>query len=141
MQGNSIFHVDSSFNPRCAGLSCLHAHTLPPPGHGGNTDFADTRAAFNDIPTSLRQHLQNNDYIGTHSLTRSRKKGRAQGQSLAKRGRPRRLPLRPPHALTSTREERVRKPLHRQPHAPLGVPNPSLPRLHPLSEVTLRTGP
>ena len=74
MQGNSIFHVDSSFNPRRAGFSCLRAHKLPPPGHGGNTDFADTRAALDDLPTDLKRHLRENDYIGAHGLMHSRKK-------------------------------------------------------------------
>ncbi|KAK5077543.1 hypothetical protein LTR70_009666 [Exophiala xenobiotica] len=72
--GNGIFHVDSSFNPRRAGYSLLRAHELPPPGHGGNTDFADTRTACADLPASLLSDLEQNDYIGAHSLMHSRKK-------------------------------------------------------------------
>lgn len=46
-QGNGIFHVDSSFNPRRAGYSLLRAHELPPPGTGGNTDVrTPSLAAF-----------------------------------------------------------------------------------------------
>lgn len=45
-KGNSLFHVDSSFNPRRAGYSLLKAHELPPKGTGGATEFADTRTAF-----------------------------------------------------------------------------------------------
>ncbi|KIW85391.1 hypothetical protein Z517_00781 [Fonsecaea pedrosoi CBS 271.37] len=72
--GNSIFHVDSSFNPRRAGYSLLRAHQLPPRGHGGNTDFADTRTAFDELPDDLRRDLLENEYIGAHSLMHSRKK-------------------------------------------------------------------
>lgn len=73
-QGNLIFHVDSAFNPRRAGYSLLRAHMLPPKGHGGNTDFADTRAAFDELPDALRKDLLENNYIGAHSLMHSRKK-------------------------------------------------------------------
>ncbi|KAL8243866.1 hypothetical protein R6Q59_010124 [Mikania micrantha] len=73
-KGNSLFHVDSSFNPRRAGYSLLRAHELPPPGYGGNTDFADTRTAYDDLPCSLKQQLEQNDYIGCHNVFHSRKK-------------------------------------------------------------------
>ena len=72
-KGNSFFHVDSSFNPRRAGYSLLRAHELPPPGNGGNTEYADTRAAFDDIPEDLKKELLENDYIVDHSLYHSRK--------------------------------------------------------------------
>lgn len=47
---------------------------MPPPGHGGNTDFADTRTAYTELPAELLADLQENDYIGAHSLMHSRKK-------------------------------------------------------------------
>jgi len=72
--GNGIFHVDSSFNPRRAGYSLLRAHELPPPGHGGNTDFADTRTAYSELPPTLHADLEAGDYIGAHSIWHSRKK-------------------------------------------------------------------
>lgn len=72
-QGNSLFHVDSSFNPRRAGYSLLRAHELPPKGTGGNTEYADTRAAFDDLPEELKNELLEKDYIVDHSLYHSRK--------------------------------------------------------------------
>ena len=72
-KGNGLFHVDSSFNPRRASYSILKAHELPPPDTGGNTEFADTRTAFADLPDDLKQQLLANDYIGAHSLHHSRK--------------------------------------------------------------------
>lgn len=74
MQGNGIFHVDSSFNPRRAGFSLLRAHSLPPKGHGGNTDFADTRTAFQELPEDLRNAILQTEYIGAHSIMHSRRK-------------------------------------------------------------------
>ncbi|OKL57493.1 hypothetical protein UA08_06891 [Talaromyces atroroseus] len=72
-KGNGLFHVDSSFNPRRAGYSLLRAHELPPKGMGGNTDFADTRAAFDDLDRELKRELLANDYVAAHSLWHSRK--------------------------------------------------------------------
>lgn len=92
-QGNSIFHVDSSFNPRRAGFSLLRAHTLPPPGHGGNTDFADTRTAFEELPTDLKHHLQEHDYIGAHSLMHSRKKAAGPASAWLKETDPENFPF------------------------------------------------
>jgi len=72
-KGNSLFHVDSSFNPRRASYSILKAHELPPPGTGGNTDFADTRTAFEELPAALHAQLVAGDFVGAHSLHHSRK--------------------------------------------------------------------
>jgi alpha-ketoglutarate-dependent 2,4-dichlorophenoxyacetate dioxygenase len=74
-KGNGFFHVDSSFNPRRASYSLLRAAKLPPPNTGGNTEFADTRTAFETLPEKLKQRLIENDYIGAHSLHHSRKRG------------------------------------------------------------------
>lgn len=73
VQGNGLFHVDSSFNPRRGGYSILKAYELPPAGTGGATEYADTRAAYDDLPEDLKQELINNDYVACHSLFHSRK--------------------------------------------------------------------
>ncbi|KAJ5440163.1 alpha-ketoglutarate-dependent 2-4-dichlorophenoxyacetate dioxygenase [Penicillium daleae] len=72
-KGNGLFHVDSSFNPRRAGYSLLRAHELPPAGMGGETEFADVRTAFDELPTSFKDELREKDYIAAHSLWHSRK--------------------------------------------------------------------
>lgn len=76
-KGNGLFHVDSSFNPRRAGLSCLRAAELPPKGTGGATEYADTRTAFDDLDhlqVGLKERLMQEDYIAAHNLWHSRKK-------------------------------------------------------------------
>ncbi|TKA44874.1 hypothetical protein B0A54_03164 [Friedmanniomyces endolithicus] len=72
-KGNSLFHVDSSFNPRRAGYSLLKAHELPPKGTGGATQYADTRTAFDELPEELKKELLEKDYVACHSLYHSRK--------------------------------------------------------------------
>ncbi|PTB81952.1 Clavaminate synthase-like protein [Trichoderma longibrachiatum ATCC 18648] len=72
-KGNSLFHVDSSFNPRRAGYSLLLAHELPPAGSGGKTAFADTRTAFAELDDETKEDLLVNDYVAAHSILHSRK--------------------------------------------------------------------
>jgi alpha-ketoglutarate-dependent 2,4-dichlorophenoxyacetate dioxygenase len=72
-QANAIFHVDSSFNPRRAGYSLLRAHELPPKGTGGNTLYADTRTAWDELDPALKAELVDKSYIASHSLWHSRK--------------------------------------------------------------------
>ena len=74
-KGNGLFHVDSSFNPRRASFSILKAHELPPPNTGGNTEFVDTRTAFDELDPALKAELLENDYVAAHSLHHSRKTG------------------------------------------------------------------
>jgi alpha-ketoglutarate-dependent 2,4-dichlorophenoxyacetate dioxygenase len=69
--GNSLFHVDSAFNPRRAGYSILRAHKLPPTGTGGATAFADTRTAYDELDADTKDHIQ--DFVLNHSLWHSRR--------------------------------------------------------------------
>ena len=74
-RGNAFFHADSAFNPRRASFSLLHAAALPPRSTGGNTDFADSRTAFDDLPPATRADLLAHNYTGAFSITHSRKRG------------------------------------------------------------------
>jgi alpha-ketoglutarate-dependent 2,4-dichlorophenoxyacetate dioxygenase len=74
-RGNGLFHVDSSFNPRRASFSLLRAVDIPPAETGGNTDFADSRTAWDELPSHLKEELLAKDYIGAHCMAHSRKQG------------------------------------------------------------------
>lgn len=74
-KGNQLFHVDSSFNPRRASYSILRAVELPPLGNGGNTDFADSRTAWDDLDPQFQKELLEKDYVVNHSIAQSRKLG------------------------------------------------------------------
>lgn len=74
-KGNGLFHVDSSFNPRRASWSLLRAVVLPPPNTGGETEFADSRTAWDDLDDDLKKQLLEKNYIGAHTLLHSRKQG------------------------------------------------------------------
>lgn len=49
------------------------AHELPPPGTGGSTAFADTRAAFDDLDEDLKIDMLRHDYVAAHSILHSKK--------------------------------------------------------------------
>ena len=75
-RGNTLFHVDSSFNPRRASFSLLRAVALPPPGTGGDTEFADSRTALAELPADLRAALAaagGDGAVGAHSMAHSRR--------------------------------------------------------------------
>jgi alpha-ketoglutarate-dependent 2,4-dichlorophenoxyacetate dioxygenase len=56
-KGNALWHTDSSFNPHRASYSLLLAHEVPPVG--GDTQFADTRAAYDALPAALQAKIDN----------------------------------------------------------------------------------
>ena len=68
---NRLWHTDSSFKKIPARYSILVAHVLPKNG-GGNTEFADMRAAYDDLDAATQARIA--DYICTHSIMNSRAK-------------------------------------------------------------------
>jgi alpha-ketoglutarate-dependent 2,4-dichlorophenoxyacetate dioxygenase len=70
-RANLIFHADSTFNDLPTAWSLLYAHILPE--HGGNTEFIDTRAVYDDLSEPLRQRLVG--LKGVHDLWHSHKAG------------------------------------------------------------------
>jgi alpha-ketoglutarate-dependent 2,4-dichlorophenoxyacetate dioxygenase len=66
--GNRLWHSDSSFKATPAKYSMLHARVIPP--EGGETEFADMRAAWDALPTRLKEKAK--DLVTEHSLIFSR---------------------------------------------------------------------
>ncbi len=55
--GNQLWHSDSSFKSPPAKYSMLNAHVIPP--EGGDTEFADMRAAWDSLPQRYRDRIAN----------------------------------------------------------------------------------
>jgi alpha-ketoglutarate-dependent 2,4-dichlorophenoxyacetate dioxygenase len=70
MRGNQLWHTDSSFQQKSATWSMLHAKVIPP--EGGDTEFADTRAAYDALPDAMKTRLEG--LVAEHSLWHSRAK-------------------------------------------------------------------
>jgi len=66
--GNLLWHSDSSFKPVPAKYSILSARRIPPAG--GNTEFADMRAAYDALDDATKREVH--DLICLHSQLFSR---------------------------------------------------------------------
>ena len=65
---NQLWHSDSSFQRPAAKYSVLTAQVVP--GRGGETEFADMRAAYDALTEDMKEQLE--DLIGEHSALHSR---------------------------------------------------------------------
>ena len=68
--GNQLWHTDSSFKRIPAKYSGLHAHSVTP--EGGETQIADTRAAYDALPQRIKDQIE--DLVAEHSIFCSRAK-------------------------------------------------------------------
>jgi alpha-ketoglutarate-dependent 2,4-dichlorophenoxyacetate dioxygenase len=66
--GNRLWHSDSSFKATPALYSMLHGRVVPP--EGGETEFADMRAAWDALPAKMQAKIK--DLVADHSLLYSR---------------------------------------------------------------------
>ncbi len=66
--GNRLWHSDSSFRAKPAKYSILSARTVA--AEGGNTEFADMRAAYDSLDDKTRATIE--DLVCEHSLIYSR---------------------------------------------------------------------
>jgi len=67
---NRMWHSDSSFKRVPAKASLLYARSIPPVG--GQTEFADMRAAYDALPDDMKQRLRG--LVAEHAIMYSRKK-------------------------------------------------------------------
>jgi alpha-ketoglutarate-dependent 2,4-dichlorophenoxyacetate dioxygenase len=67
--GNRLWHTDSSFRRLPAKASLLYARSIPPVG--GQTEFADMRAAYDALPGASKERLRT--LVAEHAIMYSRK--------------------------------------------------------------------
>jgi alpha-ketoglutarate-dependent 2,4-dichlorophenoxyacetate dioxygenase len=65
---NRLWHTDASFRAVPGALSMLYAHVVP--DEGGNTEFADLRAAYDALPLKTREQIEG--LVAEHSIWHSR---------------------------------------------------------------------
>jgi alpha-ketoglutarate-dependent 2,4-dichlorophenoxyacetate dioxygenase len=66
--GNQLWHSDASFRRESGALSMLFAHVVPP--LGGETEFADLRAAYDALPPAMKEKIDG--LVAEHSIFYSR---------------------------------------------------------------------
>ena len=67
---NRMWHTDSSFKRVPARASLLYSRSMPPVG--GQTEYADLRAAYDALPAQTKQRLQG--LVAEHAIMYSRRK-------------------------------------------------------------------
>ena len=67
---NQLWHTDSSYKRVPARYALLSAHAVPPAG--GETEFADMRAAYDALPETRKAEIE--DRVAEHSIFTSRAK-------------------------------------------------------------------
>jgi alpha-ketoglutarate-dependent 2,4-dichlorophenoxyacetate dioxygenase len=65
---NRLWHTDASFRAVPGALSMLYAHVVP--DEGGETEFADLRAAYDALPQAMKDRIE--PMIAEHSIWHSR---------------------------------------------------------------------
>ena len=65
---NRLWHTDASFRAVPGALSMLYAHVVP--DEGGDTEFADLRAAYDALPDNTKKDLEG--LVAEHSIWHSR---------------------------------------------------------------------
>ena len=67
-RANRLWHTDMSFYPVRATFSLLSAHAVPP--RGADTEFADMRAAYDALPSTMKEKIGN--LVAEHCYWHSR---------------------------------------------------------------------
>ena len=57
-KGNEIWHADMQYHPRRTKYSILRAVELPPQGTGGETLYADSRTAYDDLSAEMKERIE-----------------------------------------------------------------------------------
>ncbi|KAF7554736.1 hypothetical protein G7Z17_g2717 [Cylindrodendrum hubeiense] len=70
-KGNTLWHADMAYNPQRCAYSLLRAVELPPQGTGGETQFLDSRTAYDDMPQAMKARV--NKLVTNNSLLHNRK--------------------------------------------------------------------
>ena len=70
-RGNLLWHTDASYDQARGVYSLLSCHSIPP--GGADTEFADTRAAYDSLPEETKKRIEN--LVVEHSIWHSRALG------------------------------------------------------------------
>lgn len=77
-KGAERFHTDSSFHAMATKWSLLLGHETPPPSAGGDTLFADARAAYDDLDKDMKNRIEG--LVGIHDFWKGRQLAGLKGE-------------------------------------------------------------
>ncbi|KAF5004436.1 hypothetical protein FDECE_9074 [Fusarium decemcellulare] len=70
-KGNTLWHADMAYNPQRCAYSLLRAVELPPKGTGGETQYLDSRTAYEEMPQEMKDSIEG--LVTNNSLLHNRK--------------------------------------------------------------------
>ena len=105
LRANQLWHSDSAYFPAAAKLSFLNGRVIEPDMRGGETQWADMRAAWDELPDDKKRLIDGK--VAIHDMQTSRKKT---GRLLSPEERAKWPPVQ--HAMVRVHEETGRKALY-----------------------------
>lgn len=70
-KGNMLWHADMAYNPQRVSYSMLRAVEIPPPGTGGETEYLDSRTAYEELPQETKDKIA--PLVANNSLFHNRR--------------------------------------------------------------------
>jgi alpha-ketoglutarate-dependent 2,4-dichlorophenoxyacetate dioxygenase len=74
-RGTLYWHTDGSWKDRTGQATMMYSEIVPPPGDGGQTQFADMYSAFELLPADIKKKIEGKRAIHNFSFSRKRRHG------------------------------------------------------------------
>jgi alpha-ketoglutarate-dependent 2,4-dichlorophenoxyacetate dioxygenase len=74
-RGTLYWHTDGSWRERTGQATMMYSEELPPPGEGGETQFADMYAGYEILPADIKKRIEGRRAIHNFTFSRKRRHG------------------------------------------------------------------
>ena len=74
-RGTLYWHTDGSWKERTGQATMMYSEILPPPGQGGQTQFADMYAGYDLLPADIKKKIEGKRAIHNFTFSRKRRHG------------------------------------------------------------------
>ncbi len=74
-RGTLYWHTDGSWRERTGQATMMYSEELPPPGKGGETQFADMYAGYDLLPADIKKKIEGKRAIHNFTFSRKRRHG------------------------------------------------------------------
>ena len=74
-RGTLYWHTDGSWRERTGQATMMYSEELPPPGKGGETQFADMYAGYELLPAVIKKKIEGKRAIHNFTFSRKRRHG------------------------------------------------------------------
>ena len=74
-RGTLYWHTDGSWKPRTGQATMMYSEIVPPPGDGGQTQFADMYAGYDLLPAGMKEKIEGRRAVHNFTFSRKRRHG------------------------------------------------------------------